>query len=242
MREKLLEVRNVRKSFGGIVALDDFSMHMYRGEFLGIIGPNGAGKTTLLNIISGIIKPDAGKVIFEGKNITNYPPYKISKLGIALTIQHTSLFENLTLEENIAVSFLSRNSWHLKVEDKNLTENIIRIADRLGIKSYLKFKVKNLPFGVKKLSEFALALMTKPKLVLLDEPAAGLSREDMIHISEIIMKLKGSISTIIVDHNVEFVLKLVDRVIVLNKGRKIADGKPSEIINNKKVQEIYGLI
>jgi ABC-type branched-subunit amino acid transport system ATPase component len=228
--EEILRVENLVKKFGDFTALNRVSLSIRGYGITAIIGPNGAGKTTLINIITGRLKPDSGKIFFLGKDITGASPHKIVRLGIARTFQVINLFSSLTVYQNILISSLSRRDKEVDVED---------IIKRLGLDSYRDVEVYKLPHGIQRLVEIAVALATKPRLLLLDEPMAGLNVEEKMEVTSLITDLSKRIPVVLVEHDMDVVFSIAKRIIVMNRGEVIADGSPSEIAENKYVREIY---
>jgi ABC-type branched-subunit amino acid transport system ATPase component len=238
----LLEVKDLSKDFGGIRALDACSLSVERGSISGLIGPNGSGKTTLFNVITGYEKVDQGEVCFDGHPITNARPDQVFELGIARTFQLTRIFPRLSVLENMHVAaqrqglkaLLSR--WSTSREHRRALE----LLDFVGITRLKDSPAANLSYGQKKLLEFAFTLIAEPSVVLLDEPAGGVNPTMISQIADRIRTLnKGGITFLIVEHNMEFVMGLCERVMVLHHGRKIADGTPVEVRNTPAVLEAY---
>ena len=235
---KLLEVDNVSKAFGGILAVNQVSFHLNRGEVLGLIGPNGAGKSTLFNIIIGIFKPNAGTVRFNGRDITGIAPYKICQSGIARTFQLVKPFSRLTSLENVMVgraygSQPARNIKQSRTESEmilaltGLANKRVRVAGMLSLID-------------RKRLEIARALATKPQLLLLDEMMAGLNPAELDDAIALVKSIRDSgISLIVVEHVMKVIMGISDRVIVLKVGEKIADGTPQEVASNRQVIEAY---
>lgn len=226
---EILRVENVTKKFGGFVAVNNVSFTVNRGETVAIIGPNGAGKTTLVNVITRRLEPDGGKVFFNGLEITRFPPHKISRLGLIRTFQTVSLFPTLTVRENLALAGLNAGT----------TSDMVRVAGMLGLEEYMDTVVAKVPLGVQKLVELGTSLLLKPKMLILDEPVAGLGAEDRLNLVGILSEIKKSLNLIIIEHDMDVVFALVDRIIVMDKGSIIADGRPEDIKENKLVKEIY---
>lgn len=228
----MLEIENITKRFGGLVAIDNVSFNIKKNEIVGLIGPNGAGKTTLLSIITGFLKPTSGKIFWEGKNITGYPPYLLAKLGLIRTFQNTSVFSNLTVFQNIEIAT------HI---NKKKEDTVYKILKELELERYSETLAKSLPYGIQRRLEIAIALAANPKMLLLDEPAAGMTPEETYQLINILRNIKSNreIGLIIIDHNMKFVANICKRIIVLHQGRKIAEGKPEEILNKEEVIEVY---
>jgi branched-chain amino acid transport system ATP-binding protein len=242
---------NLAINFGGIRAVDDVSFTVQKGEVFTIIGPNGAGKTTIFNLVSRIYDPSAGRLLFEGNDITATPPHRIAELGIARTFQNIELFEHATLLQNLLLArhvhrktgFFSEllflpSVQRMEVEHREAVEQVIEFLD---LQQYRDALVVNLPYGVRKIAELARALCTDPKLLLLDEPSSGLNVEetdDMAFWIEDIKKLLG-ISVLMVEHDMKLVATVSDRVLALNYGRPLATGTPLEVQSHPEVIRAY---
>jgi ABC-type branched-subunit amino acid transport system ATPase component len=241
---EILTVDNVSKNFGGFQVLKDILVHLEEGKRLAIIGPNGAGKTTLINLISGVLKPSTGRVFLFGKDVTRLSPYLRSRLGLSRTFQILSLFPNLTVLESLLLSVmpLKSNQFSLLrpvITYKHLFERSERILKEMGLWDKKNMLVSNLSHGEQKLIEMAMSLSQAPKLILLDEPVAGLAPGETVLITSAIRSLPSEVSMIIVEHNVDVALELAERVVVLNQGMILADGSPDEIRREPKVREVY---
>ncbi len=249
MSEPYLEVESLTKSFGGLLAINDVSFRMEQKEIIGLIGPNGAGKTTLLRLINGILKPDSGKVHFKGKSIVGMKTWDIVNLGIACTFQNMRPFRRLPIIANVMVSCLSprsmkRGEWVKKVEAKAM--DALEFA---GISDMALEKASTLSQGDLKRLEVARAIATEPELLLLDEPFGGLSPAETDLMAKSIRRLhKGGRfgrlhsegpAMIIVEHKLQQLMKIVDRIVVLNFGTLLAEGPPEEVVNNSQVIEAY---
>ena len=233
----LLEVTNLYKHFEGLVAVDHINFSIKKGELVGIIGPNGAGKTTLFNLLSGFHKSDSGQIIFDGKDITNLSPFKISKLGLTRTFQHVRPFKFLTTLENAMVPHVPKNMFAKPSTLKNKATWSLITVDLAEKKNYPAFI---LPHGDLKRLDIARALAVNPKLLLLDEPFAGLSLEEAFRVEHAIKDAsKKGMTIIIVEHKLKILMKLVNRVLVIHQGRLIADGTPEEITKNEEVIHAY---
>lgn len=241
----LLEVKGLNKEFDGLRALDGVSFTAGEGEILGIIGPNGAGKTTLFNIISGIYPPSGGEISFQGESILRLKPHQISRLGIGRTFQIVRPFQNLDVESNVLVAFGHRfypSFWKSTrpFRTPEILEEIQRLIERTGLNPYAKQLAKNLPLGFKKRLEIARALALNPRFLLLDEPSAGLRFEESTQLMELIRQLRDQgIGVLLIEHNMQVIMDLCKRIVVLDHGSKIAEGSPEEIRSNPQVIQAY---
>jgi len=231
----LLEVKGVTKDFGGLVALKGVSLEMQQGEIVGLIGPNGAGKSTLFDIITGIERPTAGNVVFDGTDITGFKPYDVTRLGISRTFQSVRPFLNYTVEENIRVGALFGKENGKSVEDK--VSQVLKATDLESKKDSL---VVSLPTEQRKLVEVARALAGSPRLLLLDEPMAGLNPSEVGDFTQLIHQVNdGGISVLIVEHVMKAIMGICKRIVVLNAGSKLAEGSPDEIRKDSEVIKVY---
>jgi branched-chain amino acid transport system ATP-binding protein len=241
---KALRIDNVSKNFGGLQVLSDIFIELEEGTRLAIIGPNGAGKTTLINVISGVLKPSAGRIFLFGKEVTGISPFLRSRLGLSRTFQILSLFPNLTVLESLLLSVMPLRSNQLSLFRpigmfRNLFDTSQRLLEQVGLWEKREMIVSNLSHGEQKLVEMAMSLSQSPKLMLLDEPMAGLSPGETVLISSAIRSLPPEVAMIIVEHNVDAALDLAGRVVVLNQGMILAEGTPEEVRREPKVQEVY---
>lgn len=246
----ILEVRNISKHFGGLAALSEVSFQIEKGIILGLIGPNGAGKTTLYNVISGFLPPTFGKVYFAGEDITGLRPDQIAKKGLIRTFQGTNLFHNKTVLENLLIAqhlqvkanfgdFLFNTS-HAQREEANIFQKSIKILRAMGLLDFQNELAKNLPHGHQRALGVAIALAANPKLLLLDEPLTGMNAEESRILIEFLRELRNQgITIMVVEHDMKAIMDLSQRIIVLNYGRKIAEGTPQEIQKNPQVIEAY---
>lgn len=231
----LLEVRGVTKDFGGLAALKGVSLEMKQGEIVGLIGPNGAGKSTLFDIITGIERPTAGNVLFDGKDITGFKPYDVTRLGISRTFQSVRPFLNYTVEENIRVGALFG-----KEDGKSVEEKVSQVLKATDLESKKDTRVVSLPTEQRKLVEVARALAGSPRLLLLDEPMAGLNPSEVGDFIQLIHQVNdGGISILIVEHVMKAIMGICKRIVVLNAGLKLAEGSPDEIQKDSEVIKVY---
>ena len=228
----LLDVENITLRFGGIVALDDVSFGVGEGEIVGLIGPNGAGKTTAFNVITRMYRPDSGRVVFDGDNMLRVRAHRIVHRGIARTFQNLALFPYMTVRENVLVGGHARRATDADAEQA--------LAD-LGLSEVAHHPAIGLPFGTLKRVEIARALAAKPRLLLLDEPAGGLNHEEVGDLGLLIKRLREqyALTVLLVEHHMNLVMSISDRVHVLDFGRKIAEGTPAEVRANPAVIQAY---
>lgn len=247
---RILEAKGVTKCFGGLTAVNNVDFHIDTGEIVSLIGPNGAGKTTFFNSITGIYEPTSGDVEFLGEKVKKAKPYEITKLGIGRTFQNIRLFSTMTVMENIMVGQYCRTSSNLLAtilkspklvkEEKIVIEKTNDIMEFLEI-SHLKDEIAiSLPYGFQRRVEIGRAMATDPKLLLLDEPAAGMNTGEKVEMTRLIKKIRDRGNTILViEHDMKLVMGISDRIVVLDYGNKIAEGLPHEIQNNEKVITAY---
>ena len=237
---KLLEGRGISKSFGGLVAVDGFEFSVERKEILGLIGPNGAGKTTVFNIVMGEISQASGSIFFEGKDISVHPTYERVKMGIARTYQISKPFREMTIAENIRLPMIPdsvKAAWWGK---KNYYDRVERVAEEIGLTEHLLRYPDELPLGALRRLELARAIAKNPKIILIDEVFAGLAQEEIDHIIKLISKKREEgVTFVIIDHNLRALSTIVDRVVVMNFGRKIAEGPYEKIIEDAEVAKAY---
>jgi branched-chain amino acid transport system ATP-binding protein len=234
----LLSVEEVTRRFGGVVALADVSLAVEKGQIAGLIGPNGAGKTTVFNVITRLYAPDSGRVVFDGIDILRKPAHKIAGIGISRTFQNVVLFGGLSVLDNVLVGTHSR-SWYFR--ERAARRNALETLEYLGLAALAGRPAAGLPFGTLKRVELARALATRPKLLLLDEPAGGLNHEEVSELAGVIRRLRDDfeLTVLLVEHHMNLVMEVSDRVHVLNFGEKIAEGTPGEVRANPVVIEAY---
>ena len=240
----ILNISNLSKTFGGVVATDHLNLEIKQGELHAIIGPNGAGKTTLIAQLSGETLPDSGEIIFREENITALPPFKRSRLGIARSFQITSLMLEMDVIDNITLATLAQDDqsykfWKPARDDIDLQKSALNALKEIGLENRAVEKVGNLSHGEHRQLEIAMALATQPHLLLLDEPMAGMGTEEGRKILKILQKLKRRKTILLIEHDMDVVFALADRITVLVYGRVIASGSPKSIKEDEKVREAY---
>lgn len=247
----LMEIQNLHKSFGGLSAVLDFNFRIEKNELVGLIGPNGAGKTTVFNLITGVYKPDQGSIIFNEAGIAGLPPYSICARGIARTFQNIRLFNDLTVLDNVKIaahkdvpygllSSILRTPKFFKGEDM-IEEQAMQYLEIFNLADKKEELARNLPYGEQRRLEIARALATKPTLLILDEPAAGMNPNETKTLMELIEWIRKDfdLTILLIEHDMSLVMGVCERIYVLDYGRIIAEGVPVEIRNNKKVIEAY---
>ncbi|MFV3011252.1 ABC transporter ATP-binding protein [Clostridium botulinum] len=235
----ILEVKDLNINFGGITAIDNLNFSVNEGDILGVIGPNGAGKTTLYNAITGIYRPSKGDIFLNNKKITGTKPYKISRLGIARTFQNIRLFNSLTVLENILVGRVSELKKLVKLNP--YMEETFDILKVVGLEKVINNMASDLPYGQQRKVEIARALAISPKVLLLDEPAAGMNNYEKRDLKNLINILREdfNITVLIIEHDMGVIMELCDRILVLDHGKRIAEGSPEEISNDDNVIKAY---
>ena len=235
MKTPCLEIHGITKRFGGLTATDDVSFAVHEGEIVSVIGPNGAGKSTLFNCITGYYRPNAGRILFRGKDITRFSAHRICKLGIARTFQIVQVISDMTTLENVMTGAYLRTYNRRSVQEK--AEEILRFT---GLHGKMGTLAPDLTIADKKRLEVSMALATRPTLLMLDEAMAGLTTVELREMMALLRKVRETgVTLIIVEHVMEAVMELSDRVVVINSGRKIVEGTPAEVVRNPEVIQAY---
>jgi branched-chain amino acid transport system ATP-binding protein len=237
----LFEARELHLRFGDRVVLEDVSLAFEAGRLSGIMGPNGAGKTTCFNVLTGRYKPDRGRVLLEGHDITGRSPQEIVRLGVARSFQLMTLFDEFTVFENIAIALpATRERGHdpfgQAYAEPALVREVLEILDKVGLAERADDPAKSLPYGARRALEIAVALACKPKLLFLDEPTAGLGTDGRARLADLVRKLKGNLTIVIIEHDMEFLFSLADEISVIHWGQVIARGTPTELKANPWVE------
>jgi branched-chain amino acid transport system ATP-binding protein len=243
----MISLKDVSKTFGGLTAVSHVTFEVKKGGIFALIGPNGAGKTTIFNLITGIYNPDGGQIIFDGKEINKLKPYRRNRLGIARTFQNIRLFPELTVEENIQVGQRKSNAAGrhrplilTREEKRTYRSETSEVMEFMGLRKFQSTCAREIPYGLQRRLEIARALASKPDLLLLDEPSCGMNEEETKALIKDIEKIRGRGCTLLlVEHDMDVVMGLSDRILVLNFGRQIAEGTPAEIQKDPQVQEAY---
>ncbi|MGH3041486.1 MAG: ABC transporter ATP-binding protein [Gaiellaceae bacterium] len=247
----ILIAQEVRKEFGGLVAVNDVDFTIPQGGIVSLIGPNGAGKTTFFNMLTGVYKPTSGLIEFDGNDVTDQPPHKITKLGVGRTFQNIRLFEYMTALENVLVGMHHRlkggilgsifGTRRVRREEKDADTQAREMLAFCGLKGRANTLARNLPYGDQRRLEVARALATSPKLLLLDEPTAGMNPQETATFTEFVAKLRQEqgLTVLLIEHDMKVVMGISDRVTVLDYGEKIAEGSPAEVQHDERVIEAY---
>lgn len=247
----LLDVKNLTKNFGGLTAVGDVTMHLNEGELVGLIGPNGAGKTTLFNLLTGVYEPSEGSVSLDGTLLNSKKPYKIASLGLSRTFQNIRLFKDMTVLENVLVGMANQNKSHVFASflrllkfyqsEEELRQKAMDLLAIFNLDGDADTLAKNLPYGQQRRLEIVRALATEPKILFLDEPAAGMNPQETAELTQLIRQIKEEfdITIMLIEHDMSLVMEVTERIYVLEYGRLIAHGTPDEIKNNQRVIEAY---
>ncbi|HDN74510.1 ABC transporter ATP-binding protein [Archaeoglobales archaeon ex4484_92] len=229
----ILETKEVTKNFSGFIAVNKVSLSFERRSITALIGPNGAGKTTFVNLCTGMFRPDRGKIIFDGKDVTGLPPERRVRLGMSRTFQIVNIFPGLTVEQNIKIPLLSRS--------KEVKKEIDHFIDLFNFSQKRSVPASELSHGDQKILEIAMAISTRPKMIFLDEPMAGVNPAERTRILDLIRELRDreKLTIVIVEHDMDVVFRIAERIVVMNRGKIIADGTPDEIRANEVVKEVY---
>jgi branched-chain amino acid transport system ATP-binding protein len=234
----LLDVRDLTRSFGGIVAVDRVSIAVASGQIAGLIGPNGAGKTTLFNLVTRLYKPDSGDILLAGESLLRLAPHEIGRRGIARTFQAVQLFRTMSVRENVVLGAQTGIPWR---EERRVRARALEALEYVGLGSAAERPAASFPFAAQKRIELARALARRPKLLLLDEPASGLNHEEVEELGSLIRRIRDdlAVTVLLVEHHMNLVMRVSDVVHVLDFGRKIASGSPQEVCSDPKVIEAY---
>lgn len=246
----LLAVRDLRKRFGGLVAVDGVSFDVHEGTIKAVIGPNGAGKSTLFNLLTAFDRPDSGSVLFDGADLGRMRPHRIVRAGVSRTFQNTQLFEELTAVENVLVGMHTRLRAGLlggalrmpwtATEERRARERALQLLRMVGVESYSEVVAADIPHGMRRLLEIARALAAEPRLLLLDEPAAGLNNHETQSLAQTLYRIRDEgVTIVVVEHDMGLVMEVSEEIVVLDRGRKIAEGPPLLIQKDATVIEAY---
>ena len=249
MTENVLHIENLTMQFGGVVAVDNFSMDVNKGEIVALIGPNGAGKTTAFNAVTGVYLPTAGRIMLMGENITGLRPDQITARGVARTFQNIRLFSSMTVFENVLTAHHLRRTAGLfsatfrlnALEERKMREDTDSLLKQVDLYDLRNEMAVSLPYGKQRLLEIVRALAIQPKLLLLDEPAAGMNPQETDELGEFIKRIRREfdLTVFIIEHHMNLVMKISDRIYVIEFGKQIAEGRPEEIQNNQAVIDAY---
>ncbi len=242
--EPLLETLNLSKSFGALQAVTNVSLSVAKGTIHSVIGPNGAGKTTLFNLLTGFLVPTSGRIAFQGKDITHLPAHKISRLGVSRSFQITSIFPDLSVAENVRIAIQSRTNMSYRFlkalsQKDGLEEKSREVLRKIGLLDKENLPARSLSHGERRILDIGIGLSTNPQLLLLDEPASGLVGDEIVRVTNLIKEISSAVTVVLVEHNIDVVLSISNRISVLYYGEVIAEGNPEEVRSNPNVQEVY---
>ncbi|GAB7140865.1 ABC transporter ATP-binding protein [Deferribacterales bacterium RsTz2092] len=250
MSETILSIKELTKSFYAVHAVDNVSLDIYKSELLGIIGPNGSGKTTLFNCITGIYSPDAGRIIFKGEDISKKPMDEIANMGIRRTFQTIRLFKDMSVAENIYSGYYNTSKqgafaafthfFHYNEDERIAWGAVRKMAEFFKIDKYINLRASDLAYGLQRKVEMARAMIAKPDVLILDEPAAGMNKTERLELTDMIRKISTTgTAVLIIEHDIDMMMSLCHRIAVFNQGTLLAEGLPSEVQSNKAVIEAY---
>ncbi len=246
----ILKVSNLVKRFGGLVAVNQVELEVESGSITSVIGPNGSGKTTLFNVLSGVLSPEEGSILFKGQEIAGTAPHKIARMGMARTFQNLQVFPSMTVLENVMMGTFRHHTsslwaggllvWKSQGEMKKMRSKAEALLEKIGLSEWARHRTEDIPFGIQRQVEIARALALEPDLLLLDEPAAGLTTKETFQLTRFISSLRdGNLTILLVEHDMSLVMEVAQKISVLNFGKKIAEGPPEEIRRNPAVIEAY---
>ena len=246
----ILTISGLVKRFGGLVAVNQVDLDVEQGGITAVIGPNGSGKTTLFNLVSGVLGPEEGSILFEGREIAGLPPHRIARMGMARTFQNLQVFPTMTVTENVMMGSFRHHASSLFSggflvgksvrEMRSMREKATSLLEKIGLGEWADQRIEDIPFGIQRQVEIIRALALEPRLLLLDEPAAGLSTKETLQLTDFIASLQdGELTILLVEHDMSLVMQLAQKIAVLNFGKKIAEGRPEEIRKNPAVIEAY---
>ena len=240
----ILEIRGLTRRFGGVLVNNDVSLQLFRGDRVALIGPNGAGKTTLVNLISGSLAPSSGSIVFDGRDVTRLSPARRASLGLARTFQITRLFNTLTVGENVALPVLQRKRLSGRVSPSRVRQSLVRkeceaLLEELNLRPFYDTPVRELAYGQQRLVDIAIGLALEPKVLLLDEPAAGVPHDEAPHILGAVARLPRDIAVMMIEHDMDLVFRFAKRVLVMAEGRLIFAGSPEAVTADPEVRRAY---
>jgi len=241
---EIIKTENLTKSFGGLVAVNHVNLGIEENRLTSIIGPNGAGKTTLFNLLTGLMKSDVGKIYLRGEDITDYPPHRITKEGIARSFQILNIFSEVTVFENVRIAVQAERGHGLELLSsiyslEEVNDKTFEIIKAIGLSGKENILARNLSYGDRRILEIGIALASNPKILLLDEPTSGMASRETGRMTDFIKSLAKGLTTILIEHDMNIVLSISEHIVVLHQGKVIAEGTPEAIRKNDEVQEAY---